>query len=208
MSELENRPKQACHKVPSRLSLVARALQLPTPTMESIIEVQRQTHEEIERFERALATVLSKTQPTQQEKLANEHKASQILDRISSRVTTLHNLYQDEVSRKEEIDSISGARVDDLTEFYARVGKIKEYHTKYPDQVVGSFVLELAALVDHDAGEGADDEDGEEDRALLFSCMLTSCSLRNAQRSHSCSPGRRHMAVISTYTFTTRLTIT
>jgi hypothetical protein len=32
--------------------------------MESVIEVQRQTHEEIERFERALADILSQTNTT------------------------------------------------------------------------------------------------------------------------------------------------
>jgi hypothetical protein len=54
-------------------------------TMDSIIELQRQNHEEIERFERALYTLLSRNQPTHESRLLNEHKASQVLDRISSR---------------------------------------------------------------------------------------------------------------------------
>ncbi|KAI5119507.1 hypothetical protein M0805_002443 [Coniferiporia weirii] len=138
--------------------------------MDSIIEVQRQTHEEIERFERALATVLSKPHSTQRTKLANEHKASQILDRITSRAHTLHNIYQDEAARKAEIDAISGYKPDDMTEFYSRLSKIKEYHLKYPDQVVGGFELELAALVDNDVGEADGDDYEEEDPiSLLFS---------------------------------------
>ena len=144
--------------------------------MDSIFEVQRQTHEEIERFERALATVLSKPQQTQQVKLQNEHKASQILDRITSRVTTLHNLYQDEDTRKAESSSIAGSKPDDLSEFYNRLGKIKEYHTKYPDQVVGSFELELAALVDDSLGEEGE-EDYEEDRMPSLSFFINTFSL-------------------------------
>lgn len=136
--------------------------------MDSVIEVQRQTHEEIERFERALATVLSKPHLTQHAKIANEHKAAQILDRITSRVHTLHNTYEDDHTRKLEIDTITGSRPDDFTEFYARVGKIKEFHTKYPNQAVGDFQLELATLVDNDVNEGDDEEEEEEDRRHYF----------------------------------------
>lgn len=134
--------------------------------MDSIIEVQRQTHGETERLERALAQVLAKHSTTQQGKLANEHKASQILDRIISRAHTLRNLYQDEAARKTEIDAISGSRPDDLSEFYSRLGKIKEFHVKYPDQVVGGFELELAELVNDDTGEADGGDDDEEDRGL------------------------------------------
>ena len=130
--------------------------------MDSIIEVQRQTHEEIERFERALATVLSKPHSTQYAKLANEHKAAQILDRITSRIHTLDNAYQDENTRKAEIDAITGSKADDISEFYARVGKIKEFHTKYPNQVVGSFQLELSSLVENEAREGEEEEETED----------------------------------------------
>lgn len=132
--------------------------------MDSIIEIQRQTHEEIERFERALATVLSKPAASQQAKLANEHKASQILDRITSRAHTLYNQYQDEPTRKKEAELLSGKKADDLSEFYSRLGRIKEYHLKYPDQVIGGFELELAALVDDEVDENEEDEYEEEDR--------------------------------------------
>jgi splicing factor 3A subunit 3 len=143
--------------------------------MDSIIEIQRQTHEEIERLERALATVLSRPQSTQQAKLSNEHKASQILDRIHSRVTTLNNHYQDEASRKAETDALSGlGRPDDLGEFYSRLRKIKDYHNKYPDATVGSVELELAAFLSEGNGEGEDGDDEEEDReyTLLSLALL------------------------------------
>ena len=80
------------------------------------------------------------------------------------RAHNLHNLYQDESMRKAEIASISGSKPDDLTEFYSRLGKIKEFHVKYPDQVVGGFELEPAALVNDDIGEAGEGDEEEEDR--------------------------------------------
>ena len=133
--------------------------------MDSVIEVQRQTHEEIERFERALYNLLSISQSTHVAKLQTEHNASQILDRISSRVTTLDNLYRDEDARKAEIDLLSApVQQSDLSEFYSRLVKIQEHHSKYPDSIPGGFDLEFAVLVDGGIYEGGDDEFEEEDR--------------------------------------------
>lgn len=136
--------------------------------MDTIIEVQRQTHEEIERFERALATILSKPQPTLQSRIINEHKAIKILERITSRATAIDALYNDEKARNEEMGLLSvnnniGNGEDELSEFYARLAKIKEHHVKYPDSVVGAFELELAALVDEPPVDD-DDEFVEDDR--------------------------------------------
>lgn len=147
-------PAEACYE------------QAQASNMDSVLELQRQTHEEIERYERALATVLSKPATSQQTKLSNEHHASEILDRITSRAKTLSGLYKDEEGRKRETDALSGSKADDMTEFYARLGRIKEHHLKYPDQTVGGFELELAALVDADP-EDYDEENEEEDRMSL-----------------------------------------
>lgn len=168
--------------------------------MDSVFEVQRQTHEEIERLERALAIVLSKTQTTQRAKLANEHKASQILDRITSRAVALNNSYEDEATRKAESSALLGKKADDVDEFYSRLGKIKEYHLKYPNQVVGGFELELAALVDSDLGEaGGDDDYEEEDRQSLY--LLTVLTLTQiSQHYPRFFPARRRMDVTLIYT--------
>ncbi|KAF8528796.1 hypothetical protein BU17DRAFT_37424 [Hysterangium stoloniferum] len=143
--------------------------------MDTIIELQRQTHEEIERFERALATVLSKAQNTQQARLSNEHKASQILDRIASRAVALHNLYDDEQARNAEMTLLSTSQVDgkggrdDLSEFYSRLVKIKDHHHKYPDAAVGGFELELSALLDEPLADGEDEYEEEDPVSRLFS---------------------------------------
>jgi splicing factor 3A subunit 3 len=154
--------------------------------MDSVIELQRQTHEEVERFERALYTLLSRPQPSHDARLRTEHRASQILDRVSSRVSILNSSYQDEDARKLELDALSAPpQANDLSEFYSRLVKIQEHHSKYPDSVAGGFDLELAALLEEPDPENGDDEYEEEDRAYLSlsspppfsSCVSTAISL-------------------------------
>jgi hypothetical protein len=165
--------------------------------MDSIIELQRQNHEEIERFERALYTLLSRNQPTHESKLLNEHKASQVLDRISSRGTALNNLYSDQVGRKAEIDMLSAPQQqNDLSEFYSRLVKIQEHHSKYPDATPGGFDLELAALLEEGNQDGIDEEYEEEDCechfiVIVFCIRLT---VRVLQPSLFCFPVKRHTA--------------
>lgn len=138
--------------------------------MDSIIELQRQSHEEIERFEVALYTLLSRPQLTHEKTLQNEHKASQILDRITSRVDALNNLYQDEDARKAELDLLSApSQQNDLSQFYARLVRIQEHHSKYPDAIPDGFDLEIASFLDDPNQDGDDDYEQEDPVALLFS---------------------------------------
>jgi splicing factor 3A subunit 3 len=139
--------------------------------MDSVIEVQRQTHEEIERFERAMYTLLSRNTSAHDQRLQTEHKAAQVLDRISSRVTSLNSIYEDEDRRRAEFDLLSTpTNQNDLSEFYARLVKIQEHHAKYPDSVPGGFDLELAVLLEDYNQDGADDDFEEEDRTSV--CLL------------------------------------
>ena len=136
--------------------------------MDSIIEVQRQTHEEIERFEIALYTLLSRQHPSHDRKIQSEHKCAQMLDRISTRVASLSNLYEDEATRKAELDLLSAnAQQNDLSEFYSRLVKVQEHHAKYPDSVPGGFDLEIAAFLDDPDQEAGDENFEEEDRKLV-----------------------------------------
>ena len=136
--------------------------------MDSVIEIQRQTHEDIERFERALYTLLSRPQPTHSHSLQKEHKASQILDRLFSRIVTLNDLYHDEDARKKELDALSAqSHQNDLSEFYERLNKIQEHHNKYPDAVPLAFDFEIAAFFDEPAQDG--DEDFEEEDRMCDS---------------------------------------
>lgn len=145
------------------LSSSRRALPLSLATMDSIFENQRQTHEEIERLQRALSTVLSHSYPTQQAHIANQHKAAQLLDRIVARVHELNSLYEDDDGRKAELNALSAPvaapGTDDLAEFYTRLGRTREHHMKYPDSVVGAFEAELATLVEEPLAGEYEDED-------------------------------------------------
>lgn len=144
--------------------------------MDSIIDVQRQTHEEIERFERALYTLLSRNTSTHEGKVQNEHRAAQVLDRISSRVVALNNLYDDKNAREQEINSLSTPpnQQNNLEEFYSRLSKIREHHSKYPDSVTGGFELELASLLEEPS---QDDDDYEDEDRTLDNCSLVTITL-------------------------------
>ena len=137
--------------------------------MDSIIELQRQTHQEIERYEQALYTILSRPQNFHQNRLQNEHKASQILDRISSRVATLNSAYQDDAARRTEINAIStSSQPGDLSEFYARLGKVQEHHNKYPDTGADAIEFEIASLLDEFNPEDYEEEENVyEDREYV-----------------------------------------
>ncbi|KAG8884070.1 hypothetical protein FRB97_005292 [Tulasnella sp. 331] len=134
--------------------------------MDSVIEIQRQTHEEIERLDRAAATLLSQAPTTRRQQIKDEHKVSNILDRITSRASTLHSSYIDEDnSRHTETTLLSEPG---LNEFYARLKRIKDYHMKYPEQPSDPFELELGGLLGED-DDLYDAEDNEDPVALLFS---------------------------------------
>ena len=133
--------------------------------MDSIIEVQRQTHEEIEIFERALYTILSKPQPTHESRIQNEHKASQILDRIEARVASRNHLYDDQDTRKTELDALSApTQASDLSAFYSRLTKIQEHYTKYPDSVAAGYDPELATFLQEETPDAEEEEFEEDDR--------------------------------------------
>jgi hypothetical protein len=159
--------------------------------MESIIELQRQNHEEIERFQRALTGLLSQSAPTHKQALSNEHKAAQILDRVQTRYLDLHRQYSDQDARRQELESLSAPASNqqgDLSQFYARLVKIQEHHRKYPDSVVDGFQLELAGILDPGAAQADGEEVEEVDRMSLKPCVRPGTSLISIS---TCIPIRR-----------------
>lgn len=170
--------------------------------MDSVIEVQRQTHEEIEHFERALYRILAKPQTTHEGKLQTEHKASQILDRISARVVTLNSAYEDEEARKTELDLLSStSNPGDLSEFYKRLGKIQEHYAKYPEAVTSGFDLEIASFLDDDQEQLDDEEYEADDRESLLAAHIHFCyDLNLLKLLLFSSPAKNNTA--STWTFT------
>ena len=104
----------------------------------SVIEDGRQTAEEMDNFERALAlhlTELAAPNLTHRDKLSSAHRAANLVERIvHSSQSLLATLSPQNDERTREIEQLTGGgQGGDLAEFYQRLAKIKEYHRKYPD---------------------------------------------------------------------------
>ncbi|KAK4053868.1 Pre-mRNA-splicing factor sap61 [Microbotryomycetes sp. JL201] len=128
----------------------------------SIIEDSRQQAEDIDLFERELTRLLlSIDQPgrTHRDKLSTAHRASDLVNRITHRSDTLlASLAPDNEDRVREVSALAGggSQGGDLSEFYQRLAKVKEYHRKYPNVATvktgGDREVDFAAL------ENGDDE--------------------------------------------------
>jgi splicing factor 3A subunit 3 len=147
--------------------------------MESLIELQRQSHEEIERFQRALTDLLAQQPSTHKESISQQHKAAQILDRIQARQLTLNRQYEDHHLRQLELDALSApAHQDDLSQFYARLVKIKDHHRKYPDSVADGFELELSGIFEAGSTHVDGEEEFEQEDRAFYSISVVSKILR------------------------------
>ncbi|CAD6889671.1 unnamed protein product [Tilletia laevis] len=122
-----------------------------------LFEVARQTHEEIERYEVALADLLLKPASAHKDKLRQKHQVSDILDRITSRHHYLVAFYDSaNTDRTDELHAISAqADEDDLfAQFDKRLGRVRAYHEKYPTAPPDTaFTLNFDQL-EHIAGAG------------------------------------------------------
>lgn len=125
----------------------------------SILEVARSNHEESERYESALVDLLLSSNPTKtthSDQLLKSHKASILLDRITERNSFLLDFYNDNTGeRKRELNQLGASQNQNgnedgensastssdsvFTEFYQRLNKIKDYHSKYPSLEPVSF---------------------------------------------------------------------
>ncbi|KAK4683934.1 splicing factor 3A subunit 3, partial [Tremellales sp. Uapishka_1] len=133
--------------------------------MDSIIETQRQAHEEIERYEQALAEVLLQN-PTLQRNIARrDRKAAEILARIVELRSLLVQQYEDLPGlRPKELSLLSAPPPgqDDLAEFYRRFEGVKDFHRRNPGINARQFLNELDDLVKSDGLQSIHVEDEEE----------------------------------------------
>ncbi|WVQ79096.1 hypothetical protein IAT38_001190 [Cryptococcus sp. DSM 104549] len=137
--------------------------------MDSIIETQRQTHEEIERYEQALAEVLMQNPTAQRNITRRDRKAAEILDRVGTLRKELVDLYEDAPGlRPKELSLLSAPAPgeDDLAEFYVRFNKIKDFHGRNPGINSRQFINELDELVKGD-GVQTIEVDGEEEPTVI-----------------------------------------
>lgn len=135
-------------------------------SLASPLEVARSTHEESERYESALASLINSlpsgsSSSSSRSALKTAHLASILADRIVTRNRNLATFYADESgAKKEELQSLasgsgtgnaeassSASSMDAaLNLFQSRLSHIKSYHEKYPAAPPEAFSLDLTAL--------------------------------------------------------------
>ncbi|KAJ1888011.1 Pre-mRNA-splicing factor sap61 [Kickxella alabastrina] len=102
--------------------------------MDSIIEQQRQAHEDIERLEQAIVDMMLQDLSKHRYKLIREQKIDSLLDQIQTRSKLILDLGRDESGlRHVEMDSIAEHQ---FTEFYSRLGNIRSHNRRNPDVAV------------------------------------------------------------------------
>ncbi|KAJ2805627.1 Pre-mRNA-splicing factor sap61, partial [Coemansia guatemalensis] len=108
--------------------------------MDSIVEQQRQSHEDIERLELAVVDLMLQNLNKHRYRLIREHKINELLEQIQDRSKLLNDLEADASGlRTSEATAMAERNFD---EFYDRLGKISEYHRRNPDLSVQPPELE------------------------------------------------------------------
>lgn len=171
--------------------------------MDSIFETQRATHEEIERYEQALADVLMQN-PTavsilqlcratleadnQQRNITRrDRKAADILERIGELQHNLVLMYEDIPGlRPTELQALTApakGEGDELAEFYSRFEKIKDFHRKNTNINARQLINEIEDMVNSDGLEKIEVEGEEEpmivDRELTWARHELTSALDN-----------------------------
>lgn len=102
------------------------------------------------------------------DQLAQAHRASYLSELITERAGALVESYADpEGERAAEIEKLSTAG-GELAEFYVRLGRLNEYHRKYPSRMVEEPEIDWGTLEGLDA-EGRDCEWGRSHPRFLDS---------------------------------------
>ncbi|OMJ25267.1 Splicing factor 3A subunit 3 [Smittium culicis] len=110
--------------------------------MDSILERQRQIHEELERSELSAVNLNLLKLSTNRHLLGREHKLYELVERIRKQSKVLKDLYDDSTGlRRKEIEKKSEG--GGLNEFYNQLAHINNYHRKNPGQVVEPIELEF-----------------------------------------------------------------
>ncbi|TPP58495.1 Splicing factor 3A subunit [Fasciola gigantica] len=102
--------------------------------METVLEQQRRYHEERERLINELTKEMMFQGTTHKEKLNSELRLRIMYDRYLDLTRELRDMYEDRDGlRKVDIQALSGP--NEFNEFYGRLKNIKDFYTKYPDEV-------------------------------------------------------------------------
>ena len=111
----------------------------------TIIEEQRNYHEEYERLvDEMVAEKLHKT-TTHRENINSQHRAYYLYERLQHCSSELLKNYNDKDGvKKREVDQLGGP--NEFQEFYNRLRKIKDHHKKYTNEVAAPMIVEFMEL--------------------------------------------------------------
>ncbi|KAJ2449614.1 Pre-mRNA-splicing factor sap61 [Coemansia sp. RSA 2336] len=109
--------------------------------MDSIVEQQRQAHEDVERMEQAIVDLMLQNLTKHRYRLIREQKINELLEQIQQRSQVLLDL-----EKAEGLGSKEAARMEErgFDEFYDRLNDIRSYHYRNPDLVVRPPEMEFA----------------------------------------------------------------
>ncbi|PLW20995.1 hypothetical protein PCANC_11242 [Puccinia coronata f. sp. avenae] len=100
----------------------------------SILEDVRATHQDLDRLTSYLTTLLLPGAPrSHRDKLIQAHRAKYLSELITLRAGSLLESYTDrDHERATEMEKLSDTTAGELAEFYSRLGKLNDFHRKYP----------------------------------------------------------------------------
>ncbi|KAJ1653464.1 Pre-mRNA-splicing factor sap61 [Dispira simplex] len=111
--------------------------------MDSLLEQQRRRHEEVERLENAIVHQFLRDVSTRRQRLHQQHIVNDYLTRLQTQSQDLQTRYADkDGTLAQEIKLLKGP--DEMSTFYNRLDTIREYHKKFPSELVEP--IELAFL--------------------------------------------------------------
>lgn len=158
--------------------------------METILERQRNAHEDIERTEHAITERLMAHPRTIRDRLQFDHEIAEMLERIGLRAHSLKELYADPLAtRTKEIAALSAA--GGLDNFYDHLSEIKDFHKRYPDERVENLAREYEITLP-DPNVPLDTEDqiskmfsGEEALGRYFDLIALHSAFVNLKRNRT-----------------------
>lgn len=137
--------------------------------MDSVYETQRRAHEELERCEQAMADAFADAGSTVRWRLGRppplasltppprgpsvqhvdrvntEHFVKRMLDRSRARAEELAALYEDRDGARKAEWAATGPP-NEFSEFYERLQALKDFHRRYPDEMLEPMELEFLRL--------------------------------------------------------------
>ncbi|CAJ0917299.1 unnamed protein product, partial [Mesorhabditis belari] len=113
--------------------------------MESILEAQRNRHEERERLIEAMTRETIVEKRSHKALVNSQHRVRSYADRYLASTEELEKMYIDSTQeRHKEVEAISGP--NEFAEFYARLKTLKDYHKRAGDEPAQCLALDFQQI--------------------------------------------------------------